>query len=567
MSGSDFLLDCPDLHVTDLTVESDAVTIHVRSTAIVSSCPHCGGHASRIHSRYARTLTDLPICGRRTTLLVTARRFFCDDPNCPRTLFCERFPQLAESHARTTGPLTESHQAIGFALGGEAGARLAEQLAVPTSPDTLLRRVKAAPDQPLLPPRFVGIDDWAIRKGQHYGTIVIDLERRRVIDILPGRDGVALKKWLEEHPGVEVITRDRWSAFAQAANEGAPKAKQVADRWHLLKNLREAVERILDRFSPQITEIVQQTASAEVTLPAMSATEEPTTESRPVQPIPGVVVPTPPPTLLSAREQARQAKKQAREQRHRLVRDLRDQGHSIRAIARQTGLSTKAVIRYRRQETCPDWKPGRRGRSQVAPHKLDVEQWISGGGRNTKELHRLLSEKGCQACYDAVRRYVNRIVGSTGKPGRRTGGVKPPLPSVPSARKLSFELVCPPKLEPEGGMAEQYAEPRLLDRLRAGIPGLAKAWDVASELVKMIRKELSQPLPNWLAKAEQSGVSELKSFAKSLREDDSAVTAALTESWSNGPVEGQVNRLKLIKRSMYGRAGWRLLRARVKRKD
>jgi transposase len=567
MTGADLLLDCPGLRVTDLTVEADAVTIRVESTATTSTCPRCGINADRVHSRYTRTVTDLPLHGRRTTLVVAARRFFCDEPNCRRTLFCERFPQLTAAHAHTTGPLTESHRAIGFALGGEAGARLAEKLAIPTSPDTLLRRVKAAPDEPLSPPRFVGIDDWAIRKGQHYGTILIDLERRRVIDILPGRDGVALKTWLQEHPGVEVITRDRWSAFAQAAKEGAPAAKQVADRWHLLKNLREAVERILDRFSSQITTIAQQTAATEVTSQAPAATEEPTTESRPGQLIPAEArVPTPAPAPLSAREQARQAKKEAREQRHRLVREMRDQGHSIRVTARQLGVSTKMVIRYRRQETCPDWKPGRRGRTQVDPYQSDVEQWISGGGRNTKDLHRLLGEKGCRACYDAVRRYVNRIVGSTGVPGRRTGDVKPPPPSVPSARKLSFELVCPPKPKPASGVAEQNTEPGLLDRLRAGIPNLAKAWDVASELVKMIRKELSQPLSDWLTKADESGASELKSFAKGLREDESAVAAALREPWSNGPVEGQVNRLKFIKRSMYGRAGWRLLRARVKRK-
>lgn len=431
-------------------------------------------------------------------------------------------------------------------------------MAVPTSPDTLLRRVKAAPDELLPPPRFVGIDDWAIRKGQHYGTLVIDLERRRVIDILHGREEVALKKWLEEHPGVEVITRDRWAAFAQAA-------KQVADRWHLLKNLREAVERILDRYSPEITKIVQQTIPAEVTTPT-SATEKLPTESQPVHPIPAEVVPTPPAAPLSAREQTRQAKKQAREQRHRLVRELRDQGHSIRQTARQLGVSTKMVIRYRRQETCPDWKPGRRGRTQLDTHKSDVEQWISGGSRNTKELHRLLGEKGCQAGYDAVRRYANRIVGSTGKPGRRTGEVKPPPLPVPSARKLSFELVCRLKPKAEDGKTQEQAGPSLLDRLRVSIPGLASAWDVASELVRMIRKELSQPLSDWLRKAERSGAGELKSVAKGLREDGLAVAAALTESWSNGPVEGQVNRLKFIKRSMYGRAGWRLLWARVKRK-
>lgn len=565
MFGTDVLLDRPDLRVTDLTIEADAVTIRVESTATTSACPRCGVNADRVHSRYTRTVTDLPIHGRPVALLLTARRFFCDEPNCPRVLFCERFPQLTATHARTTGPLTESQRAIGFALGGEAGARLAAKLAVPTSPDTLLRRVKAAPDQPLPPPRYVGIDDWAIRKGQHYGTILIDLERRCVIDILPGRDGVALKTWLQEHPGVEVITRDRWSAFAQAANQGAPQAKQVADRWHVLKNLREAVERILDRFAPQITTIVQQTASAEVT-PTPAVTEEPATGSRPVQPAPKVVVPTPP-APLSARDQARQAKKQARQQRHRLVREMRDQGHSIRATARQLGVSTKLVIRYRRQETCPDWKPGRRGRTQMDLYKSDVEQWISEGGRNTKDLHRLLGQKGCRACYDAVRRYVNRIVGSTGRPGRRTGEVKPPPPAVPSARKLSFELVCPPKPESEGSTPGRRVEPKWWERLRSEFACLAKTWDVASELVRMIRKEISQPLLDWLTKAEQSGVSELKNFAKSLREDELAVAAALTESWSNGPVEGHVNRLKLIKRQMFGRAGWALLRARVKRKD
>ena len=245
---------------------------------------------------------------------------------------------------------------------------------------------------------------------------------------------------------------------------------------------------------------------------------------------------------------------------------MRDQGRSIRVTARQLGISTKMVIRYRRQDTCPDWKPGRKGPSQLDQHRSLVEEWLGGGSRNTAELHRLLGEKGCNASYDSVRRYVNRKVGSTGRPGRRTGEVKPPLPSVPSARKLSFQFVCPPKqekTEPVNG----DAKPGLLDRLRVGIPGLGAALDVASELVSMIRKEVTRPLSDWLTRADESGVSELKTFAQGLREDESAVSAALTEAWSNGPVEGQVNRLKFIKRSMYGRAGWRLLRARVKRKD
>ncbi len=163
MSVTEFPLDCPELCVTSWSWERDSITIHVESTSRGSSCPRCGNNASRVHSRYLRTLADQPIHGCRVILRVTARRFFCDQPHCPRSVFCERFLELTTAHARTTGPLTESHQAIGFALGGEAGARLAEQLALPTSPDTLLRRVKAAPDEPLPHARYVGIDDWATR--------------------------------------------------------------------------------------------------------------------------------------------------------------------------------------------------------------------------------------------------------------------------------------------------------------------------------------------------------------------------------------------------------------------
>src|SRR5262249_55551546 len=155
---------------------------------------------------------------------LVVRRFRCVEPGCPRVIFCERLPELLHPHARTTDRLSGAHRAIGFALGGEAGARLADHLDMPTSPDTLLRRVKGAPDEPAPPPRYVGVDDWAVRKGQRYGTILIDLERGQVIDILEGRDGGALKAWLKQHPGVEVITRDRWPAYAQAATDGAPQA-------------------------------------------------------------------------------------------------------------------------------------------------------------------------------------------------------------------------------------------------------------------------------------------------------------------------------------------------------
>src|SRR5262245_13701740 len=187
-----------------------------------------------------------------SALHLTARKFFCKNADCPRVVFCERLPELVPRHARSTSRLADVQRAIAFALGGEPGSRLAAKLGLPSSPATLLRRAKQAALTPVAPPRVLGVDDWAWRKGQSYGTLLVDLERGRVIDLLPGRDGEALRQWLKDHPGIEVISRDRASAYAQAAADAAPQARQVADRWHLLKNVREMLERFFERHRDKL---------------------------------------------------------------------------------------------------------------------------------------------------------------------------------------------------------------------------------------------------------------------------------------------------------------------------
>jgi transposase len=241
----DALPDCLGLRIDDLVLTPTTAVALVVSTSATATCPHCETPSDRIHSHYRRTVADLPCQQRLLGLRLLVRRFRCMNPACSQHIFCERLPGLLDVRARSTSRLTDAHSAIGFALGGEAGSRLVEYLDMPTSPDTLLRRVQSCSDEPAPPPRYVGVDDWVLHKGQSYGTILIDRERGRVLDIFEGRDGSAVAAWLKEHPGVEVITRDRWAAYAQAATEGAPQAKQVADRWHLLKNLREAVEQLL----------------------------------------------------------------------------------------------------------------------------------------------------------------------------------------------------------------------------------------------------------------------------------------------------------------------------------
>lgn len=230
MLPQELLPALPGLHVRDITITPSAVVVEAHTTAPAAFCPHCRVASTRVHSRYTRALTDRPLAGTPLLLRLTIRRFACRTPDCPRAVFAEPIADIARSRARTTADLADAHTAIGFAAGGEPGARLARTLDMPTSPDTLLRRVKAAAVDSGPPPRFIGVDDWACKKGQHYGTIVIDLERGRVIDLLPGRDGEALAAWLRENPQVEVVTRDRWPAYTKAATEAAPQATQVADR-------------------------------------------------------------------------------------------------------------------------------------------------------------------------------------------------------------------------------------------------------------------------------------------------------------------------------------------------
>lgn len=186
--------------IDGVVLDGVTVTLSLRTTSATASCPLCDQPSHHVHSRYARTVRDLPSLGKRTVLLLTARKFFCRNPACPREVFCERLPDLAPAYARSSSRLTDAHRAIAFALGGEAGSRLAGTLGMPASPDTLLRRIGQTPTTDAPTPRVLGVDDWALRKGQHYGTILVDLERERVIDLLPGRDGSALREWLQAHP-------------------------------------------------------------------------------------------------------------------------------------------------------------------------------------------------------------------------------------------------------------------------------------------------------------------------------------------------------------------------------
>jgi transposase len=528
------------LVVTSVAITPELIGIAARCTRPAAPCPCCGALSGHVHSRYVRTIADLPWQGRRVVLRLTARRFRCTTAGCTRAIFCERFPAALAPHARTTGRLTEVHRLIGFALGGEPGARLCRPLAVPTSPDTLLRRVKATPLPERPAPRVLGVDDFAFRRGQNYGTILVDLERRHVIDLLPDRTADTLADWLRRHPGIAVISRDRASAYAQAAQAAAPAATQVADRFHLLANVREAVEQVLARHPAAVRDAL--------------------TAGRASPPAAPEIAPNPAPAP-DPKRQATEGRRQRRLERYEQARRLHQEGVSQRAIARALHMSRGVLRRFLRTGHVPDWKPGRTGPSQLDPFRDQIDRRIGDGCRNAQVLFRELRGLGYAGGYDQVRRALHKRTGADGRrqPRGAVSGPRPlaaPAVEVPSPRRLSFLVLR--KVDQRGTDGQNRVE-----QLREGAAPLGAAVALAEEFAALVRGRSAAGLAEWLARAEASELPEFLTLVRGMQQDEAAVRAGLTEVWSQGQVEGRVGRLKLIKRAMFGRAGFALLKARV----
>jgi len=236
----------PGLRLEDTFIGAHTISLTLASTSLPVACPMCGHTTARLHSHYRRTVADLPWSGLRVRLLLGVRKFRCSKAGCPRRIFTERLPSLMEPYARKTTRLHEVLKLVGFALGGEAGARLIRRLGIVASPTTLLRYVRGAVTAAHPTPEVIGVDDFALLCGKRYGTIIVDLERHRLIELLPDRSAGTLSAWLKEHPAVRIISRDRSTEYERGIKEGAPTAVEILDRWHLLKNLREAAERVLE---------------------------------------------------------------------------------------------------------------------------------------------------------------------------------------------------------------------------------------------------------------------------------------------------------------------------------
>jgi transposase len=467
------------------------------------------------------------------TVSLQVRRYFCDNSACARRTFVERLPDFVAPFARRSRRLAEQQRQTGLALGGEAGIRLLQRLVMPTSGDTLLRLIRTIPLPTNATPRVLGLDDWAWTKGQRYGTILVDLERHQPVDLLPDRSAATVTTWLQAHPDVEIISRDRAQNYIEGITQGTPSATQVADRWHLMKNWRETLEHLLTR---------QPTCLTAAASPEPPGLNEPAQET--VKPETNSTV------SLSKAEQRRQATHQHRLARYQQVLDLHQQGLAQKLIAHRLGLSTKTIRRYLKAGQLPEITRQRRP-GVLAPYLDYLQARWQVGCHNGAQLWREIKKLG----YAGGQTMVADWVATQRKQlnAQQQGGQSRKRPW--SARAVAWLLVKPPeKLKPD--------EKATVERVLQASDPVRRAYHFGQAFLRLVRQRYHKALSPWLTAALESDISDLRQFAKSLVQDQAAVQAALSLSWSNGQVEGQVNRLKLIKRQMYGRAKFDLLKLR-----
>jgi transposase len=503
-----------------------------------ATCPQCQHRSTSVHSAYRRMVTDLPISGTPVRLHVRVRRFFCRATTCPRRIFAERFPTLVPSRGRYSAGVYATLRHIGLAVGGRAGAPLAQAIGVPGSSRTILRLVHQTPLAPQAAPRVIGLDEWAWRRGKRFGTIVCDLERHQVIDLLPDRSAQSVAQWLHAHPSVEIVCRDRSGLYAEGVRHGAPQAVQVVDRFHMMQNLRDALERFFLRYRH-----VLKTLGASI----------------------------PPPSVASppAQRSSATASQQRHERWVRLyyqIHRLHAQHLGIAAIARRVQVSRPTVYRYLALPQPPErQRPCHRRSSLLTPFIPYILRRWNAGCRNAQQLWQELVAQGYQQSRRTVQRYVGQLRQETGT--RFKFRQVAPAPWYDEehhqARPTTVTAHYAARLFLSKGEERQPAEQDLLARLLTLEPIMAPTYELVQTFCRMLRHRHGHDFDAWVATVQHTGVKELRAFVTGLLKDAAAVRAGLSLVWSNGPTEGFVHRLKLLKRQAYGRAGVAFLRQRI----
>lgn len=396
-----------NVSVESVEVADTVVRVEAQTMASGAACPGCGCWSGRIHGSYLRFPRDLPTAGKLVVVSLRVRRFVCAEESCPRKTFVEQVPGLTRRFGRRTERLRSTLVSVGLALAGRAGARMSDAFGVRVSRNTLLRLITSLPDPPAATPRVVGVDEYAQRKGRIYGTVLVDVETRRPVDLLPDREADTLAAWLSERPGIEIICRDRAVFYAEGATRGAPQALQVADRWHLWHNLGEAAEKCVYRHRACLR-------------PAPAPLEEP-------QPAPESPASSPWPTGHRFAERTRA--------KHATVHALLAAGHSKRSIARQLGMGLNTVLRFSRaaepeQLFTGQWQSRLTKLDAFKPY-LD-ERWQE-GCTNAWKLWEEIRAQGYPDGYGNVRAYVSRnLRGPASQPPAAIRPRRHPLDPHPS---------------------------------------------------------------------------------------------------------------------------------------
>ena len=536
----------PDLD--DLILEheevAEAITLTLRTTAPMASCPACGTVSQHVQSRYTRRLRDLPASGRPVRLVLLVRRFFCRERRCVRKIFAETFPELCRPHAQRTVRLQAMLCQLGLECGGQAGARIAKYGQMSGSRDTILRLVRRHPIPPAPLTHIIGIDDFAWRRGYRYGTLICDLEQGYPIDLLPDRSVETVSAWLQDHPWIDIISRDGSAEYAAAITKGAPQAKQVSDRWHLIKNLARCVSTLLAQCLAEIRRSVRTTSTVE-------PTERMADEERP--PLPPRAIP-----------QAQLARQAERTERWAQIVALRNQGVRGDDIAVQVGMPVRTVRRWLAQGRVPDQHHRWHRAPLMDPYKIYLQERWHAGCHNQFQLFREIQTHGYRGSRRAVSRYLATIHPARKRRTRAAVGACTAQPAAtPSPPLLTLSVLQATWLffrRPDELTADDR---QLLSLLRQASPTLETAYLLVARFLQMARERTGEQIEPWLSAVQTSHVEALAPFLASIQGDKAAVIAGVTLPWNNGRLEGHVNRLKLLKRQGYGRAKFDLLRIRV----
>jgi transposase len=488
-------------------------------------CPVCGTPAHRIHSRYQRTVWDLSVQSVQVVLHLHVRKFYCDQPSCPRRIFAERLPQVTSPHGRFTFSLREFLALLGREHGGAAGARSARLQGVEATPRAILRLMHALPLPPITAPRVIGLDEWAWKRGQRYGALIVDLERNKPIALLANRSQETVAGWLKEHPTIQIVARDRSKEFAAAIKEALPKASHVADRWHVAKNLTDHLDKAVSARWKQLT-----TAAGEAEMP---------TE-------PLLVLPP-----------ARRPRRSVGEARYQQMLALKKAGLSTRIIAKRLGAQQRTIQRWLALQQGPYAGPRKPRRSPLDWSTRYLRERWETGERNGTVLWEELRVQGYTGSLRSVYRRLAKFrehPRKQGLPTRSESVPRSPFEDVTPGKVIGWMLARPETLTLE---AQDQ-----LDHLCQMDSQLAQVRELTHGFLDLIRRHSGEGLDPWLKDVRASTVRELLPFVRSVERDKAAIHAGLTLPYSTGPVEGHITRLKLIKRQAYGRAGLSYLQHR-----